>query len=176
MDFFEFIELMKVIPKPNDVDELCKSNLNYLLVYRLASWDYFKLLTPIQRYHLFATACAYDSIDIAMLIYKQLIDLEAVKELMLNYLVEVGSNTEYVIFRWIWEQKQIIFTADELEYCFIQILKSSNLEFAEWFYYLNIVDISSDSFKSKIGIEVLNNLASKDEYNMACWICSKYLN
>jgi hypothetical protein len=38
MDFFEFIELMKAIPKPNDVDELCKSNLNYSLVEKLVSY------------------------------------------------------------------------------------------------------------------------------------------
>ena len=174
MDFFEFIELMKNIPKPTDIDELCKSNFNYLLIEKLASWEYFKLLSPIQKYHLFTTACAHNSIDIAILIYKQDIDLEGVKELMLNYLVEVAGNTEYVIFRWLWEQKQIIFTTEELEYCFIQILNSTNLEFAEWFWSLNLININTIEFRNKIGFEILNNVDSREDYGIAAWICTKY--
>ena len=46
-----------------------------------------------------------------MLLYKNNIDIEGVKELMLNFMAEVGSNSEYVIFRWIWEKKQINFTS-----------------------------------------------------------------
>ena len=47
--------------------------------------------------------------------YKNDIDMEGVKELMLNYMAEVGSDSEYIIFRWIWEKNEINFTKDEID-------------------------------------------------------------
>jgi hypothetical protein len=176
MDFFEFIEIIKNIPKPDDIDELCKSNVNFCYLDNLAILGYFKLLTPIQKYHLFATACAYESIDIAMLLYKNDIDMEGVKELMLNFMAEEGSNSEYVIFRWIWEKKYINFTQEELNDCFIKILKSGNLEFVEWFCSQpNTIDWNDNKIKERIAIEVLEYSDSKKDFMIAKYICEQYL-
>ena len=43
MDLFEFIEIIKQIPKPNEVDELCKNNIYYPVIEKLVSIEYFKL-------------------------------------------------------------------------------------------------------------------------------------
>ena len=175
-DFFEFIKIMNNIPKPDQIDELCKSNENFFYLDNLSSQGYFKLLTPIQKYHLFATACAYDSIDIAMLLYKNDIDMEGVKELMLNFMAEVGSNSEYVIFRWIWEKNQIDFSKDEIDNCFIKILKSGNLEFVEWFCSLSyLIDWNDKEIKARIGSEVLEFTDSVEDYLVAKFICEKYV-
>jgi hypothetical protein len=175
-DFFEFIKIMNNIPKPDQIDELCKANENFVYLDNLASQGYFKLLTPIQKYHLFTTACAYDSIDIAMLLYKNNIDMEGVKELMLNFMAEVGSNSEYVIFRWIWEKNQIDFSKDEIYSCFIKILKSGNLEFVEWFCSLScLIDWNDIEIKARIGDEVLEFTDSKEDYLEAKFICEKYM-
>lgn len=175
MDFFEFIELMKNIPVPDQIDELCKSNTNFIYLDKLASYGYFKLLTPIQKYHLFATACAYESVDIAMLLYKNDIDMEGVKELMLNFMSEVGSNSEYVIFRWIWEKKQVNLSQDEINDCLINIFKSGNMEFAEWFCsQSNLIDWNNNNLKQRIINEVLECLKSKDDYMVAKFICEQY--
>jgi hypothetical protein len=175
-DFFEFIKIMNNIPKSDQIDELCKANENFVYLDNLASQGYFKLLTPIQKYHLFATACAYDSIDIAMLLYKNDIDMEGVKELMLNFMAEVGSNSEYVIFRWIWEKNQIDFSKDEIDNCFIKILKSGNLEFVEWFCSLScLIDWNDKEIKTRIGSEVLEFTDSVEDYLVAKFICEKYV-
>ncbi len=176
MDFFEFIEIIKNIPKPDDIDELCKSNVNFYYLDNLATQGYFKLLTPIQKYHLFARACAYESIDIAMLLYKNNIDMEGVKELMLNFMAEIGSNSEYVIFRWIWEKKQINFTQEELNDCLIKILKSGNLEFIEWYCsQSNTINWNDNKIKERIACEVLEYYDSKKDFVIAKYICGKYL-
>ena len=175
-DFFEFIEIMKDIPKPYQIDELCKSNLNFIYLDNLASKGYFKLLTPIQKYHLFSTACAYESVDIAMLLYKNDIDLEGVKGLMMNFLAEVGSNAEYVIFRWIWEKNQINFISDEIDECLIKILKSGNLEFIEWFCLQpNIFNWDNYNLKTRIINEVLEFADTKEDYIVAKYICKQYM-
>ncbi len=176
MDFFEFLEIMKSIPKPDEIDNLCKSNINYFYLDNLASQGYFKLLSPIQKYHLFATACAYESVDIAMLLYKNDIDLEGVKELMLNFLAEVGSNSEYVIFRWLWEKNEIIFNQEEINDCFIKILKSSNLEFVEWMCSQNnLINWEDSLIKERIINEVFENADCLDDYKIAKIICEQYL-
>lgn len=176
MDFFEFIEIMKNIPKPDEIDELCKSNVNFCYLNNLSSQGYFKLLSPIQKYNLFSTACAYESVDIAMLLYKNDLDMEGVKELMLNFMAEVGSNCEYVIFRWIWEKNQINFNQNELNDCFIKILKSRNLEFIEWFCSQSkIIDWNNNAIKERVGLEVLENLDSKEDFMIAKYICEKYM-
>ena len=125
--FIKLIEIIKNIPTLEQIDELCKYNTFLSPIENLSSQGYFKLLTPIQKYHLFATACAHESVDIAMLLYKNDIDMKGVKELMLNYMVEVGSDSDYIIFRWIWEKNQINFTKNEITDCLIKILKSGNL-------------------------------------------------
>jgi hypothetical protein len=174
-DFFEFIEIMKNIPKPHQIDELCKCNFNFIYLDNLASQGYFKLLTPIQKYHLFSTACAYESVDIAMLLYKNDIDLEGVKGLMMNFLAEVGSNPEYVIFRWIWEKNQINFISDEIDECLIKILKSGNLEFIEWFCLQpNIINWDNNNLKTRIINEVLEFADTKEDYIVAKYICEQY--
>lgn len=175
MDFFEFIEIIKNIPKPDDIDELCKSNVNFYYLDNLATQGYFKLLSSVQKYHLFATACAYESVDIAILLYKSDIDMEGVKELMLNFMAEVGSNSEYVIFRWIWEKKQINFTQEELNDCFIKILKSGNLEFVEWFCsQSNIIDWNDNKIKERVAFEVLEYSNSKEDFMIAKYICNQF--
>ena len=179
MDFFEFIEfieIMKNIPKPDDIDELCKSNINYYYLDNLASQGYFKLLCPIQKYHLFSTACAYESVDIAMLLFKNNLDMEGVKGLMLNFMAEVGSNCEYVIFRCIWEKNQINFTQEEINDCFIKILKSGNLEFVEWFCsQSNIIDWNDKSIRERIVFEVLEYFDCIEDFLIAKYICEKYM-
>lgn len=176
MDFYEFIEIMKNIPKLDQIDELCKSNLNFYYLENLSLHGYFKLLTSEQKYNLFATACAHDSIDIAFLLYKNDIDINCVKELMLNFMVIIGSNSEYIIFRWIWEKKQIIFNKDEIKYCLINILKSGNFEFTDWFCStFDTIDWDDDNLKIKITDEVLENLKTKEDYIIAIYICNKYL-
>jgi hypothetical protein len=176
MDFFEFIEIIKNIPKPDEIDELCKSNINFNYLDNLASNGYFKLLSPIQKYHFFSTACAYESIDIAMLLYKNDIDMNGVKELMLNFMVEVGSNCEYVLFRWIWEKNQINFTQDELNDCFIKILKSRNLEFIEWiFSQSDIINLKDNDIKKRIAFEVLEYSDTKEDFEIAKYICEQFI-
>lgn len=175
MDFLKFIELMKTIPMPEEIEELCKSNTNFVYLDNLASQGYFKLLTPIQIYNLFTTACAYESIDIAMLLYKNNIDMEGVKELMVGFMTEVGSNSEYVIFRWIWEKKQIKLSQDEINDCLINILKSGNLEFADWFCSLPNVINSNNNIKQRIVNEVLKYSNSKEDYILAKFISEQYL-
>ena len=175
MNFFEFLEIMKNIPSPNDIDILCKSNENFYYLDNLTSQGYFKLLTPIQKYHLFTTACAYESVDIAMLLYKNNIDIEAVKEFMLNFMAEVGENSEYVMFRWLWEKKEINFSKEDNIECFIKILKSGNLEFIEWFFSLNIIDLFDQTIKKKIFNEILECANSYDDYMIGKVICEEYL-
>lgn len=59
---------MKNIPKPFDIDELCKSDKNFYYLDNLASQCYFKLLSPIQIYHLFSIIYAYESVNIRFLL------------------------------------------------------------------------------------------------------------
>jgi len=174
--FFKFMMIMKTIPTIEQIDNLAKSNDNLPIFESLQTQGYFKLLCPIQKYHLFVSACSHDSIDIAMLIFNNNIDLEGVKELMLNYLAQVGGNVEYIIFRNIWEKKVIDFNPNEIEEIFFSILKSSNLEFAEWFCSLNLIDLNVDKIKQKIGLEILASANNLDDYQMAKFICSKYAN
>lgn len=174
--FIKLIEIMKSIPTLEQMDELCKYNIFLSPIENLSSQGYFKLLTRIQKYHLFATACAHESVDIAMLLYKNDIDMEGVKELMLNYMAEVGSDSNYIIFRWIWEKNQINFTIDEITDCLIKILKSRNLEFIEWFCSLaNTVDWYNSILKERIGNEVLEFADSKKDYMVAKYICEQYM-
>jgi len=175
MDFFEFLEIMKNIPDLNETDILCKSNVNFSYLDNLASQGYFKLLNPTQKYHLFVTACAYGSVDIAILLYKNSIDMEGLKEFMLNYLVEISDSSEYYIFRWIWEKKSIEFTQEEIIECFIKILKSGNLEFAEWFCSLGLVDLTDPDIKKTIINDILELADTTNTYTIAKLICKEYL-
>lgn len=173
--FWEFIEIMKTIPMPEQIDELCKSNINLPLIEKLASGGYFKLLSQIQKYHLFVTACGYESVDIAMLMYNNLIDMDALKEFMINFFTEVGGDSEYIMFRWIWEKNKIIFNSDELELCFANILKSRNIEFIEWFCSLNLIDLDSNKTREFISGEILSKANEHQDYKVAKCICSLYL-
>lgn len=122
--FYEFMMILKSIPTMAQVDEWAKSNLNLNYFEFLKSQGYFKLLDPVQKYHLFTTACSHDAVDIAMLIFNYTdIDLEGVKELMLNYLVQVGTDTEYIIFRKIWEKIKFILIQKKLKKYFSQYSK-----------------------------------------------------
>lgn len=173
--FYKFMITLKSIPTVNQIDEWTKSNSNLFFFEFLQSQGYFKLLDPIQKYQLFVTACSYDSIDIAMLILNNDIDLEGVKKLMLNYLIQVGYNTEYIIFRQIWEKNIIHFNLEEIETIFFNILKTSNLEFVEWFYSLNLINFKNLRIKEKIGYEILENAENASDFAVAKFICSKYL-
>ena len=172
---WQFIEIMKLIPLPNQIDELCKSNLNLPIIEKLASGGYFKLLSSIQIYHLFVTACGYESVDIAMVLYNNSIDMDALKEFIVNFFTEVGGNSEYIMFRWIWEKNQIQFSPDELELCFINIIKTANIEFIEWFCGLNMIDLDSLNIKQFISGEILSNASSYLDYKVSQCICSLYL-
>jgi hypothetical protein len=174
--FYEFMMILKSIPTIIQIDDWAKSNTNLYFFEFIQSNGYFKLLDPIQKYHLFVTACSHNSIDIAMLILNHTdIDLEGVKELMLNYLVQVGTNIEYVIFRKIWEKNLIHFHPEEIEEIFFSILKTYNLEFVEWFCSLNQIDFNNHRIKEKIGNEILANVESKSDFEIGKFICSMYL-
>lgn len=174
--FYEFMMILELIPTVSQVDEWAKSNSNLYFFEFLKSQGYFKLLDPIQKYHLFTTACSHNSINIAMLIFNNTdIDLEGVKELMLNYMVQVGSNTEYIIFRKIWEENLIHFSTEEIEEIFFSILKTSNLEFVEWFCSLNPVDFKNKRIKDKIGYEILENAETTTDFKVSKFISSLYL-
>lgn len=174
--FYEFMMILKSIPSVSQVDELAKCNSNLNFFEFLKSNGYFKLLDSIQKYHLFVTACSHNSIDIAMLILNcPDIDLEGVKELMLYYLVQVGTDVEYVIFRKIWEKNIIHFSFEEIEEIFFSILKTSNLEFVQWFYSLNQIDLKNQKIKDKISNEILSNAESKSDFEIGKFICSLYL-
>lgn len=177
MDFYkfiEFIEIMQNIPTIIQVEELVESNENLPYIEKLASLGYFKLLDSEQIYHLFVNACVYESVDIALLLYKHNIDLIGVKELMCNYLVESGTNSDYFIFRWIWEKAQICFTYEEKINCFIKILKSNNLEFAEWFYLNTNISLKDTEIKHKIAYEVLEHTNTKQDFLMGKFISEQY--
>lgn len=174
--FYEFMMILKSIPTMAQVDEWAKSNLNLNYFEFLKSQGYFKLLDPVQKYHLFTTACSHDAVDIAMLIFNYTdIDLEGVKELMLNYLVQVGTDTEYIIFRKIWEKNKIHFNPEEIEEIFFSILKTSNLEFIQWLFHLNLIDLSDKKIKDKIGYEILTKAETNSDFEVAKFINSIYL-
>jgi len=172
--FYKFMMIIKSIPTIEQIDNLTKSNKNFKMIELIASQGYFKLLNPIQKYHLFVTACSHDSIDIAMLIFNNDIDLEGVKELMIVYLAQVGGNTEYMIFRKIWEKNIINFNLEEIEKIFFSILKSSNLEFVEWFCFLNLININDNKIKEKIGFDILANADNYQDFIVSKFICSLY--
>lgn len=174
-DFVKFMMIMKNIPTLQQIDNLTKSNKNLKIFESLQSQGYFKLLSPIQKYHLFVSACSHNSIDIAMLIFNNDVDLEGVKELMLNYFIQICSNTEYIIFRKIWEKNIINFNTEEIEEIFFSILKCSNLEFVEWFCSLNLININDNRIQNKIASDVLANANNYDDYIIAKFICSLYI-
>jgi hypothetical protein len=173
--FFKFMMIMKTIPTIGQIDNLTKSNINLGIFESLQSQGYFKLLCPIQKYHLFVSACSHDSIDIAMLIFNNNIDLEGVKELMLNYLAEVGGSIEYVIFRNIWEKNVINFDYDEIKEIFFSILKSSNLEFIEWFCSLNLINFNDNKIKEQIGYDIIGKAENHHDFVVAKFICSQFI-
>lgn len=175
-EFYEFVNIIKSIPTIEQVDELTKLNQNLYFFEFLKSFGYFDLLDKEQKYHLFTSACSYDSIDIAMLIFDCGIDLEGVKEFMINYLIQVGGNSEYVIFRKLWEKNIFEFNPNEIEEIFLSILKSSNLEFVQWFYSLNLINLMDSKIKNKIGYDVLEKASTNEDFQVAKFICSYYSN
>lgn len=173
--FCEFIQIMKSIPTLKQITELTHTNTNLFFFEFLKSSGYFNLLDKEQKYHLFVEACSHDSIDIAMLIFSTSIDLEGVKEFMKNYLAQVAASTEYMIFRKIWEKNVIQFNQEEIEEMFFHILCSSNLEFIEWFYSLNLIHLNDTRIKEKIGWDILDKASNNDDYRKAIFICSQYI-
>ena len=174
MNFIEFMNIMKKIPTYTDIDNLCKDDNNYDFICSFAHHRYFTLLSPEQIYNLFTTACSHDAIEISKILFKQNIDLVGVKNLMLNYMSEVGSETEYLLFKWIWETRKIIFTNNEINECFINILKTRNMEFIQWFYSLDLINLTN--IKNDIANKVLENATNTDQFIVASWICWQYQN
>ena len=177
MDFYDFLEIMKNIPKPNDIDELVKSNENFVYLDTLASEGYFKLLSSMQKYHLFVTACASESYDIAILLYKNKVNSDALREFMINFLTEQASPTDYMIFRWIVEKKKINFSHDETTKCFFNILKSENVEFVSWFcksHLMDQINLMDQKIIQYIGTEILENAETNSDYQIGKIICEKY--
>lgn len=173
--FLQFMEAMKSIPTISQIMKLTHHNSNLNVFEFLKSQGYFNLLDLEQKYYLFVEACEYDSIDIAMLIFSTSIDLEGVKNFMQNYLAQVATNIEYMIFRKIWEKNIIIFNQEEIEEIFFYILGSSNIEFIEWFYSLNLINFKDQRIREKIGWEILDKASSNDDYKTAIFICSQYI-
>jgi hypothetical protein len=173
--FTKFIQIIKSIPIVKQITELTHTNTNLFFFKFLKSSGYFNLLDPIQKYHLFVEACSYDSIDIAMLIFSTSIDLEGVKEFMQNYLSQVATCTEYLIFRKIWEKNIIQFNQEEIEEMFFQILDSLNIEFIEWFCYRNLIDLKDTRIKEKIGNQILENEETTSDFQVAKFFSSMYL-
>lgn len=173
--FCEFMQIIKSIPTVKQITELTHTNTNLFFFEFLKSQGYFNLLDIEQKYYLFVEACEYDSIDIAMLIFSTSIDLEGVKNFMQNYLVQVATNIEYMIFRKIWEKNIIQFNQEEIEEMFFYILGSSNLEFIEWFCSLNLIDLNDSRIKEKIGWDILDKASSDNDYKIAIFICSQYI-
>lgn len=173
--FCEFMLIMKSIPTVKEITELTHTNTNLFFFEFLKSSGYFNLLGEEQKYHLFVEACSHDSIDIAMLIFSTLIDLEGVKEFISNYLAQVATSTEYIIFRKIWEINIVQFNQEEIEEMFFHILGSSNLEFIEWFCSLNLIDLKDTRIKEKIGWDILDKATNNDDYRKAIFICSQYI-
>ena len=173
--FVQFVDIMKYIPNVKQITKLTHTNTNLFFFEFLKSSGYFNLLNEEQKYHLFVEACSHDSIDIAMLIFSTSIDLDGVREFMQNYLVQVATCTEYMIFRKIWEKNVIQFTYTEIEEMFFHILKSSNLEFIEWVCSLNLIDLMNDNIKEKIGWVILDKASNNDDYKTAIFICSQYI-
>lgn len=174
-DYERFMILMKSIPTIEQVESLTHSNINLFFFELLETLGYFNLLDQTQKYHLFVEACSHDSVDIALLILSNDIDLIGVKELMLNYLSDVGTNTEYVIFRKIWEKNIIKFNQEEIKSMFISILKSLNIEFIEWYNSLNLVNLEDDDIKKYIGWNILEKSIDIEDLQIAHFICSLYL-
>ena len=58
---------------------------------------------------------------------------------------------------------------------FFNILKSSNLEFIEWFCSLNLIDLNDTKIKEKIGCDILDKTTNNDDYIKAIFICSQYI-
>jgi len=173
--FIEFMQIMKSIPTIKQITELTHINTNLFFFEFLKSSGYFNLFDPIQKYHLFVEACSYNSIDIAMLIFSTSIDLEGVKEFMQNYLAQVATSTEYMIFRKIWEKNIIQFNQEEIEEMFFHILGSSNIEFIEWFCSLNLIDLENTIIKEKISWNILSKVSNNDDYKTAIFICYQYV-
>lgn len=173
--FIKFMNIIKFIPTIKEITEFTHINDNLFFFEFLKTSGYFNLLDPTQKYHLFVEACSHDAIDIAMVIFSTSIDLEGVKEFMQNYLAQVATSTEYMIFRKIWEKNIIQFNRDEIEDMFFHILKSSNLEFIEWFCSLNLIDLKDKKIKDKMGWDILNKATNNDDYKTAIFICSQYM-
>jgi len=52
-EFYKFLQTMSTLPTPQQLDEYCKNDCYIGLFEHLESIEYFKLLSPIQKYHLF---------------------------------------------------------------------------------------------------------------------------
>jgi len=174
ISFTQFMEIIKILPTLQKMDEFSKYEFNLELFEYLESIGYFNFFTPIQKYHLFSTSCGYESNSISKLLYRNNIDLDALKEFMINFLAEVGEENEFDIFKWIWEQNDIIFNSDEINECFIKILKSGNFDFSKWFFSLNLIDINSLEIKTKIKNDFLLNASTHQDFKIAHWICTLY--
>lgn len=173
--FKKFMKIMEHIPTISQVSELTHDNRNLFFLKFLQTQGYFNLLDPIQKYYLFIEACTYNSINIAILIFSNLNDLDGVKEFMLNYLAQVGTETEYKIFRKIWEKNILQFNQEEIEELFFNILKTSNIEFIKWFYSLNLINLTNVRIRERIHLEILMNASNNDDYKTIIFIFSQYV-
>lgn len=171
INFYNFMEIMKELPTLQQLDEYCKNDSYIGLFEYLESIEYFKLLTPIQKYHLFTTACGHNSYLIAKILYNNDIDYEGLIVFMINYFAEIGQNNEFNMFKWIWSFGKIQLSIDEENECFIKILKSGNLDFAQWFYSLKLININSEKLKNRIYNEFLLNANCYIDYKISHWIC-----
>ena len=148
-------------PTYRELDEIVRFDSCVCIVEKLVELKYFDSFTQDQIYELFSTACGYNCVDIVKVLYFLNLDYKTLNPLMINFMAEVG---EYNLFRWIYEQDNIIFTENEIIDCFYNIIKSGNLEFLEWFYKLqesnldkNIINkIEEFIYKNKINLEIKN--------------------
>lgn len=172
--FQEFMIVITILKSIPTMKQLC-TNIDFFATLNLNG--YFNLIDKEQKYNLFVNACLHDSVDIAMEIYETNVDIEKekIKEFMQNYLVMIGSTTEYVIFRKIWEKNHIQFSPEEIDNLFISILKTSNIDFIKWFYSLGLINIKNEKMIKQIGFRILANALNSNDFIVAIFICNIYM-
>lgn len=178
-EFYNFLRIMITIPTIKQINKLSESDINIYLFEFLESKSYFKILSFQQKFNLFKEACSNKSIDIAILIFANLVNfkeieqINQIKDYIINNLLNSKDYLKFIIFKKIWDTDIILFNQEENEKIFLLILKSSNIEFIKWFISLNIINFKEERIKQLIGWEVLENI---DDFNVAIFICSLYIN
>ena len=157
MDLIAFEELIKKfndnelnnnklpigLPTYRELNELVKFDSNVCYIDELIKMNYFDSFTQDEKYEIFSSACGYSSEDIVKKLYFIGLDYYMLKPLMVNYMAETG---EFNLFKWIYEQDNILFSDYEIDECFFLIVQSGNIEFIKWFYKLGLINLNKNNF------------------------------